>query len=125
MTWLVNEERKILLKVECAVEKNEVIHPNQVKIWRSEMRVPAMYQSIKLETEEIEDVERRQHEQAEYYKNRALKKIEEGSEYSSDFESIDESDYVTTDGEGVQETYTASNIKVIRGLSIKNSRRQS
>ena len=53
------------------------------------MRIPAMYQKIKLDDREMRDLENRTEELVEHYKARALRKIEEGSEYSSDFESID------------------------------------
>ena len=38
-------------------------------------------------------------EEVKFYQERAMKKIEQGSLYSSDFEEVEESDYVTTDGE--------------------------
>jgi len=51
-----------------------------------------------------------------------LRRIEEGSEYSSDFEEIEKSDYVSTDGEGGnQDRDLFQNIKVIRGGSSDGS----
>jgi hypothetical protein len=41
-----------------------------------------------------------QREQVEYYQERALRKFEEGSMYSSDWEEAEVSEYVSTDGEG-------------------------
>ena len=46
--WLIEEERVILIRMEQAIENGERLHVNQVKIWRSEMRVPAMFLDLKL-----------------------------------------------------------------------------
>ena len=91
------------------------------------MRIPAMYQNIKLDELEMRDLERQREDQVEYHKKRALRKIEEGSEYSSDFESVDESDYVTTDGEGspTREIHNAANIKVVRGSTPPGQSKRS
>ena len=46
--------------------------------------------------------------------------IEEGSAYSSDYEQVDKSEYVSTDGEGNQnEEAIDSNIMVLRGITLK------
>ena len=84
------------------------------------MRIPAMFQGLNLSDEDKDEVAELQREQAEYFRNRALKKLEEGSDYSSDFEEVEKSEYVSTDGEGSPqtETYTANNIKVLRGASF-------
>ena len=80
------------------------------------MRIPAMFQGLNLSDEDKDEVAELQREQAEYFQRRALKKLEEGSDYSSDFEEVEKSEYVSTDGEGqYTETHTANNIKVIRG----------
>lgn len=119
MQWLIDEERQFLLKLERSAAIGENIHPNQLKIWRSEMRIPAMFFNIQLTEEQLKTVEQKQKEQAEYIRERALRKIEEGSEYSSDYEEIEKSDYVSTDGEGanVHDRDLFRNIKVIRGDS--------
>ena len=85
------------------------------------MRIPAMFIDVKLEDVDLKEVEELQLEQAEYFKARALRIIEEGSQYSSDFEEIEKSDYVSTDGEGTanQEVYNVSNIKVLRGITLR------
>ena len=54
--WLLEEERNILLRMEKAVERGETLHPNQIKVWRSEMRVPAMFLNIKLTEKEIDEI---------------------------------------------------------------------
>ena len=91
------------------------------------MRIPGMFVNIQLTDEQLKAVEERQKEQVEYVKNRALRMIEEGSEYSSDFEEIEKSDYVSTDGEGFndEERDKYNNIKVIRGSSSHTSARPS
>lgn len=62
------------------------------------MRIPAMYRNVKLTEDQLAEVEELQREQAEYYKERAERRIEQGSEYSSDFEEVGVSEYVDTDG---------------------------
>ena len=49
--------------------------------------------------------------------------IEEGSEYSSEYEEIEKSDYVSTDGEGFndEDRDKYQNIKVIRGSSSQTT----
>ena len=56
-------------------------------------------------------------EEVKFYQERAMKKIEQGSLYSSDFEEVEESDYVTTDGEEefIKQQSSRFDIKVIRG----------
>ena len=85
------------------------------------MRIPAMFIEIELDESALEEVQELQVEQAEYFKTRALRIIEDGSQYSSDFEEIEKSDYVSTDGEGTtnQEEYNVSNIKVLRGITLR------
>ena len=122
--WLVEEEGQVLKRVEKAIENQEVVHPSQIKVWRAEIRIPAMYKDIKLTEPQLEEVESLQQEQADYYRDRALRKIEEGSEYSSDFEQIEQSDYVTSDGEDKHSPYDLqrnSNIKVMRGRTRRQS----
>jgi len=53
--------------------------------------------------------------------------MEEGSQYSSDYEEVELSDYVSTEGEGqpTQEEYQVSNIKVMRGATLKPERTSS
>ena len=46
MQWLVDEERKLLLKIEREIDSGATVHKNQLKIWRSEMRIPGMYVNI-------------------------------------------------------------------------------
>ena len=72
-----------------ASELGESVHPDQLKIWRSEIRVPAMYRDLKLSEKQLEQVQELQREQAEYFRARAVKKMEEGSQYSSDYEEVD------------------------------------
>ena len=92
----------------------QVVTTADIKHMRSEIRVPAMYRQIKLSEEELAEVDKLQQELAEYYKNRTLRKLEEGSMYSSEFEDVEVSEYVSTDGEGeVKLTLDKANIKVI------------
>jgi len=46
--WLVEEEGQVLKRVEKAIEAKEVVHQSQIKVWRAEIRIPAMYKDIKL-----------------------------------------------------------------------------
>ena len=87
------------------------------------MRIPGMFINLKLTDQQLQTVEDRQKEQVEYVQKRALRMIEEGSEYSSDFEEIEKSDYVSTDGEGFndEDRDKYQNIKVIRGSSSHTS----
>ena len=66
MQWLVDEERKLLLRIEKAIDSGENVHKNQLKIWRSEMRIPGMFVNIQLTDEQLRAVEERQKEQVEY-----------------------------------------------------------
>jgi len=53
-----------------------------------------------------------------------LRKIEEGSEYSSDYEQIEQSDYITSDGEdkhSPDDLQRNANIKVMRGRTRRAS----
>lgn len=53
------------------------------------MRIPAMFLGIKLTDQDNRDVENEIEELAEYYKERVIRRIDEGSEYSSDFEDVE------------------------------------
>lgn len=66
MQWLVDEERQLLLRIEKAIDSGENVHKNQLKIWRSEMRIPGMFVNIQLTDEQLKAVEERQKEQVEY-----------------------------------------------------------
>ena len=123
MQWLIDEERQLLAKFDRAVAEGETVHPNQLKIWRAEMRIPAMFVDLRLTDLQLREIEERQKEQVEYIQNRALRKIEEGSEYSSDYEEVEKSEYYSTDGEGMgdQDRDRFQNIKVIRGSSSSSS----
>jgi len=79
----------VLERMARASELGESVHPDQLKIWRSEIRVPAMYRDLKLSEKQLEQVQELQREQAEYFRARAVKKMEEGSQYSSDYEEVD------------------------------------
>jgi len=59
MQWLIDEERLLLQKIESSVADGESVHPNQLKIWRSEMRIPAMFLNIQLNSEQLQTVESR------------------------------------------------------------------
>ena len=98
--WLVDAERNVLVKAERAAEENDSVDPNQIKIWREEIIIPGRFKDVKLTKEQLAEVQEMQREQAEYFKERALRKIEEGSQYSSDYEEADVSEYLTSDGEG-------------------------
>ena len=120
--WLIDEERNILTKLEKQVEQNEVVDQNQVQMWRDEMRIPAMFKKVSaLEEQDLAEVEGKIGEEVKFYQERALKKIEQGSLYSSDFEEVEESDYVTTDGEDEFMTQRSNrfDIKVVRGATIR------
>jgi len=54
--WLVEEERVVLERMARASQLGESVHPDQLKIWRSEIRVPAMYRDLKLNEKQLEQV---------------------------------------------------------------------
>ena len=70
---------------------------------RKELRIPAYLLTVKLNEEQLEELEEKMQELAEEFQERARRRIEEGSEYSSDYEEIEISEYVTTDGEDNKE----------------------
>ena len=92
-----------------------------------------MFKNIKLSEQDIADIEDRNEKQAQYYKTRAIKIIEQGSDYSSDYEEYEASEYVSSDGEGEKikklrmESYGVKNIQVQRGttLNLAKQRRKS
>ena len=67
---------------------------------------------------ELEDIEGKISEEVGSFKERALKKIDQGSAYSSEFEEIEESDYVSTDGEAAR-AQDQNIITMQRGATIK------
>ena len=120
------EERNVLMRIETAIENGEVVHPSQIKIWRSEIRIPVFLQNVKLTEEQKQEVEKNYNDQVDYFKKRAMRMIEEGSQYSSDYEEMEESEYITTDGEGEnkeqilkQTNLAGTNVKVLRGNTLK------
>ena len=126
MELFMMEERNVLMRIETAIEKGEVVHPSQIKIWRSEIRIPVFLQNVKLTDEQKQEVEKNYNDQVDYFKKRAMRMIEEGSQYSSDYEEMEESEYITTDGEGEnkeqilkQTNLAGTNVKVLRGNTLK------
>ena len=62
------------------------------------MRIPAMFKKVAdLQEQDLAEVESKIGEEVKFYQERALKKIEQGSLYSSDFEEVEESDSVDSD----------------------------
>lgn len=100
MKWLVAEEKVILERVEEMIEQGENVNTQEMKKLRSQVRVPAMYRDIQLSKDQMDEIEADQNEQVDYYCQRAIRKLEEGSAYSSDFEDKQISEYYSTDGEG-------------------------
>ena len=93
---------------------------------REEMRIPAMFRNVApLDQKDLANVEVLIETEVDLIKERALKKIEQGSEYSSEFEEVEESDYISTDGEGNNTSrskmadYNNNAIQVVRGVTIK------
>ena len=77
-----------------------------------------MFLDVKLTEEQLEELEEKMQELAEEFQERARRRIEEGSEYSSDYEEIEKSDYVTTDGEDNNETQVEISKQRITQASI-------
>ena len=67
--------------------------------WRGQIRLPQNLARVQLTDAQKQLLEQQQSEQVQYFRDRAIRKIEEGSVYSSDYESVDQSAYHTTDDE--------------------------
>ena len=61
--------------------------------------ITAYLLNVTLNEEQLEELEEKMQELAEEFQERARRRIEEGSEYSSDYEEYEISEYVTTDAE--------------------------
>ena len=113
------------MRIEEAVERGEEVYPSQIKAWRSEIRIPIMLQKIELTEEQREEIKRRQLELNYYFKARALRKVEEGSQYSSDNEDVEVSEYESTDNEEAAEIaikmITAQAMSSVQYVVMKNA----
>ena len=116
MNWLVEQEYEVLLKGERLVESGQELTPDKLKFWRSQIRVPGYFVDVKLSKRQLDEVARRNKEQNEYMTTRVMRRLEYGSDYSSEYERVVESEYVTTDGENQdQEKVTsAPSVQVLR-----------
>ena len=108
------------MRIEEAVERGEEVYPSQIKAWRSEIRIPIMLQKIELTEEQREEIKRRQLELNYYFKARALRKVEEGSQYSSDNEDVEVSEYESTDNEEAAEI-AAQAMSSVQYVVMKNA----
>ena len=109
--WLLAEEREFLVRMSQMIDQDNNVDKKQLLEMRKQMRVPAMFRKFKLDDEQMKEVELRQSQQAEEFKEKVLRKIEEGSNYSSDFEEQEFSEWVSGDEFEVNEVPT---IKVQR-----------
>ena len=95
--WLLAEEYKFLTKVNELIGAGNKLSSNEISAMRRDIRVPAMFRKFKLDEAQLKEVKKLQLEQAEEFKEKAMRKIEEGSAYSSDYEEVEISEWVTTD----------------------------
>ena len=66
---------------------------------RESIRIPAMLQHVELSEEQKTELQEQHKRETEVYKRRSIMMLELGSQYSSDYDEISESEYITTDGE--------------------------
>ena len=93
--WLIEQERKFLEECAKLVKSGGRWDMQLVKSMRQQIRVPAMYRKFALDDEQMQEVERRQQEQAEEFRERVLRMIEMGSDYSSDYEEVEVSELIS------------------------------
>ena len=58
-----------------------------------------MLQHVELSEEQKTELQEQHKRETEVYKRRSIMMLELGSQYSSDYDEISESQYITTDGE--------------------------
>ena len=88
MNWLVEQEYEVLLKGERLVENGEELTADKLKFWRSQIRVRGYFVDVKLSQRQLDEVARRNKEQNEYSTQRVMRKLEYGSDYSSEYEEV-------------------------------------
>jgi len=83
-----------LTKVNELIGAGNKLGTNEISSMRKEIRVPAMFRKFKMDETQLKEVKLLQLEQAEEFKEKAMRKIEEGSAYSSDYEEVEISEWV-------------------------------
>ena len=77
-----------------------------------------MLQHVELSEEQKTELQEQHKRETEVYKRRSIMMLELGSQYSSDYDEISESQYITTDGEDneqvIREQQRASTVEVLR-----------
>ena len=81
------------------LDAGQDISPDKIKKLRGEIVIPAQFRKLVLSDEQMRELSDLQQQQADEFKERAEKKIELGSQYSSEYTEEVYSDFVSTDHE--------------------------